>query len=171
MGRLSVVSGRDLREVGQGDIGSFRGNYSHTIDDKGRVSLPSEFRRNLESAAQPAVVLTNYISDGARCLEGFSVSAWTEFENKLRQKSRFNPKLHKLENYYLSRATECALDSSGRILIPAYLRAYAGIERDVTFTSSIHGFRVWDSRVWNTIFEAAEEALMANPETFSDVDL
>ena len=150
---------------------AFRGNFSHALDDKGRVSLPDEFRKVLAEAEEKAVVLTNYISDGARCLEGFGLSAWTEFEVKLREKSRFNPKLHKLENFYLSRAAECPIDSAGRILIPQHLRQYAGLERDLTFTSSIHGFRVWDARVWTMIFEQAETALMENPEVFSDIDL
>lgn len=150
---------------------SFLGNFTHSLDPKGRVSLPSEFRRVIGEYKDESVVFTNYISDGARCLEGFSLKAWQSFEKKLREKSRFNPKLQKLENFYLSRACECVVDGSGRILIPSYLRTYAGIEKDVTFTSSIHGFRVWDSRVWNMIFSEAESALMNNPELFSDIDI
>jgi MraZ protein len=150
---------------------AFRGNFDHTVDAKGRVSLPSEFRQILESQKERSIVLTNYISDGSRCLEGFSLSAWTDFEGKLRSKSRFSAKLQKLENFYLSRAAECAVDGAGRILIPNHLRIYAGLEKDITFTSSIHGFRIWDSRVWEHIFNTAEEALMSNPDIFSDVDL
>ena len=150
---------------------SFRGNFTHSIDAKGRISLPSEFRHVLATNKEEAIVLTNYISDGARCLEGFGLKAWQDFEAKLKEKSRFSSKLQKLENFYLSRASECPVDSSGRILIPAYLRTYAGLERDVTFTSSIHGFRTWDSRVWNMIFADAESALMNNPDLFADVDI
>ena len=117
------------------------------------------------------MVLTNYISDEARCLEGFSLKAWQEFENKLRCKSRFNPKLQKLENFYLSRAAECPIDGAGRILLPTHLRIYAGLEKEVTFTSSIYGFRLWDKRVWEFIFASAEQALLKNPALFSDVDL
>lgn len=150
---------------------SFRGNFTHSLDPKGRISLPSEFRRILSDTQEDAVVLTNYISDGSRCLEGFALKGWKDFESRLREKSRFSSKLQKLENFYLSRAAECPIDGSGRILIPAYLRTYAGIERDVTFTSSIHGFRVWDSRVWSMIFSEAESALMNNPDLFADVDI
>lgn len=150
---------------------SFLGNYTHALDDKGRVSLPSEFRDILQKTQSESVVLTNYISDGARCLEGFSLGAWQDFEIKLREKSRFSSKLQKLENFYLSRATRCPLDSSGRILIPSHLRTYASMEREVTFTSSIHGFRVWDKRIWEMIFSAAESALLQNPDIFSDIDL
>jgi len=150
---------------------SFRGNFAHALDEKGRVSLPSDFRKILDQRGDQSVVLTNYISDGARCIEGFGLKAWVEFEDKLRSKSRFSAKLQKLENFYLSRAHECPLDGSGRILIPAHLKTYAGFEKEVTFTSSIHGFRLWDTRVWSSIFEAAESALMEDPEIFSDVDL
>lgn len=161
----------DEPAVGGSGAVAFRGNCTHSLDDKGRVSLPSEFRRVLSSRRESSVVLTNYISEGSRCLEGFGIGAWNEFERKLREKSRFSPKLQKLENFYLSRASECQLDSAGRILVPAYLRAYAGLEKDVTFTSSIHGFRIWDRRVWEVTFAAAEQALMENPEIFSDIDI
>ena len=154
-----------------GALVAFRGNFTHTIDDKGRLSLPSEFRRFLARHRDESVVLTNYISEGARCLEGFGLTAWQDFERKLRQKSRFSPKLQKLENFYLSRAAECPVDGSGRILLPVHLRSYAGLEKEATFTSSIHGFRVWDKRVWDVTFANAEQALMANPEIFSDIDI
>lgn len=150
---------------------SFRGSFSHVVDGKGRVSLPAEFRKVLQERNETSVVITNYISEGARCLEGFGEQAWREFEERLREKSRFSSKLQKLENFYLSRAAECPIDGNGRVLIPSYLRQYASVEKDVTFTASIHGFRIWDSRVWGTIFEATEQELMENPELFSDIDL
>ena len=150
---------------------SFRGNCEHSIDDKGRVSLPSEFRKVLGEREQRGVVLTNYLSEGSRCIEGFGLDAWEDFENRLREKSRFSSKLQRLENFYLSRATECPIDGNGRILIPAYLRAYAGLEKDAVFTASIHGFRIWDKRVWDSIFEASEQALLENPDLFADVDI
>jgi len=150
---------------------SFRGNFTHSIDEKGRVSLPAEFRRLLQDDEQKSVVLTNYISEGSRCLEGFGIRAWEVFEAKLREKSRFSSKLQRLENFYLSRAAECSIDRSGRILVPPYLRSYAGLEKEVTFTSSIQGFRVWDKRVWDHIFCNTEQDLLEDPELFSDVDL
>jgi len=150
---------------------TFRGNFTHSVDDKGRVSLPSDFRRILGERGEDRIVITNYISDGSRCLEGFSVGAWEDFEGRLRKKSRFDPQLQKLENFYLSRASECQVDGSGRILLPGYLRAYAGIEKDATFTASIHGFRIWDRRVWDYVFSSAESALMEDPSMFANIDI
>lgn len=171
-----MVEERTLTQVGgqnpkKTPTPAYRGSYTHSVDEKGRVSLPSEFRRVLQEQGEQRVVITNYISEGARCLEGFGISAWERFEAKLREKSRFSSKLQRLENFYLSRAAECPIDGSGRILLPANLRTYAGIERELTFTSSIHGFRLWDKRVWDVIFAAAEQALMQSPDIFAELDI
>lgn len=171
MSKTSTQAGKLQESTEVSPPWSFLGNHSHNLDDKGRVNLPVEFRRVLGEAKQDSVVLTNYISDGSRCLEGFALSSWQQFEKKLRAKSRFDPNVQKLENYYLSRAAQCAVDAGGRILIPTHLRAYAGLDREICFTSSIHGFRIWDSRVWSSIFNQAEEALIANPQLFAQVDL
>jgi MraZ protein len=150
---------------------SFRGNHQHSVDDKNRLSVPAEYRALLQEAGETSVVLTNFICDGARCLEGFARSEWIRFETKLRQRSRFDPKLKKLENFYLSRATECAIDGNGRISLPSYLKTYAGLEKEVVFTSALHGFRIWDRRVWELVFQEAEAALLEDPSLFQDVDL
>lgn len=149
---------------------SFRGNFDYSLDEKGRVSVPSQFRSVLSKRNTKLLVITNFICDGARCLEAFTEEDWRKFEQNLSKKSRFDPQLKKLENFYLSRAAECSLDSSGRINIPQNLRTYAGLEKDIVFTASLHGFRIWDQRVWNLIFQEAEAALLENPALFIDVD-
>jgi len=155
----------------EGERQSFFGSFAHALDDKGRVSLPASFRQVIEETGQGTVVLTNYVTDGARCLDGFSQSGWLEFEAKLRRRSRFDPKVRKLENFYLARAAVCPVDQNGRINIPPYLRQYAGFEREIVFTATLSGFRVWDSRVWDLIFREAEQALMDDPTLFEDVDI
>lgn len=162
---------KQLDDNATDSVTTFRGNFSHAIDEKGRVSLPVDFRKILSAENTQSVVITNYVSEGSRCLEGFSLSAWEDFEKKLRSKSRFGAKLQRLENFYLSRSAECPVDSIGRILVPVHLRQYAGLKSDVTFTSSIHGFRIWDTRVWNHIFSEAEKALLDNPDLFAELDI
>lgn len=154
-------------EEGEG-TSVFYGTFQHALDDKGRVSVPVEYRGSITGGS---VVVTNFICDGARCLEGFTLAQWSDFEKKLRAKSRFDPQLKKLENFYLSRAARCPIDGSGRVTIPHYLRSYASLEKDVVFTGSIHGFRIWEKRVWDLVFSEAEAALLENPSLFKDVDL
>ena len=149
----------------------FKGSFEHSLDDKGRVSLPSSFRQVLSQKNSNSIVLTNFITDGARCLDGFSLHAWKDFEERLRSKSRFDPKIRKLENFYFSRAAECVVDSAGRINIPNHLRVYAGLEKEVVFTAALHGFRIWDRRVWELIFRESESALLEDPSLFNEVDI
>lgn len=150
---------------------SLLGHFEHKFDAKNRITLPSEYRARLDQTGLSSVVLTNFVCDGARTLDGYLLPEWRAFERKLRQRSRFDPQLRKLENFYLSRASECPVDASGRILVPPHLRSYAGLEREVVFTSSLHGFRMWDRRVWELVFREAESALLENPALFNDVDL
>lgn len=155
-------------EVGQMD--GFYGTHEHTLDQKGRVALPSSFRSALKEEDQGSVVLTNFITDGVRCLDGYSLSQWREFEAKIKEKGRFDPSVRSLESYYIARASVCPCDSNGRINIPTHLREYAGIEKDLVFTSAIHGFRAWRKEVWQLVFSQAEAALLSNPALFAGVD-
>jgi len=164
----SKVNDDVSRAVTQAPPIGFLGVFIHSIDEKGRLSCPSELRQLL---APESIVLTNFISDGARCLEGFSIESWQSFTENLRKKSRFDSKLHKLENFYLSRAHQCSLDTSGRIIVPSHLKTYAGLQKEVVFSSSIHGFRLWDKRVWELVFQEAESALLDNPNLFEGIDL
>ncbi len=161
---VSTEQGKELAETDW----RFLGVFHHSVDEKGRVSFPVEFRPAL--AGEP-LVLTNYLSDGARCLEGFSLASWAAFVSELRTRSRFDPRIRQLENFYLARAHQCALDTSGRIIIPQHLRSYASLEREIVFSSSLHGFRLWDRRVWELVFQEAESALLENPALFEGIDL
>ena len=149
----------------------FRGTFSHSIDEKGRVNVPAPFRLALEQLSENTLILTNFITEGSRCLEAYTTAEWQRFEDKLRKKSRFDEKVRALEHYYFSRAANCQLDSSGRINIPQNLRIYAGIEKEVVFSASFQGFRIWDKRVADLVFQQAETQLLENPNLFRDVDV
>jgi len=152
------------------DPQAFYGTHDHTVDSKGRVALPATFRLALYEQDQGSVVLTNFITDGVRCLDGYSLSQWREFEAKIKEKGRFDPSARTLESYYIARASVCVCDSNGRVNIPTHLREYAGIDRDLVFTSAIHGFRVWRKEVWQLVFSQAESMLLDNPGLFAGVD-
>ncbi|HMO17803.1 MAG TPA: division/cell wall cluster transcriptional repressor MraZ [Oligoflexia bacterium] len=177
--KIGLDSGNSLEEGSAGAYpaispvsvsSGFYGSYEHALDSKGRVALPATFRALLGPEDQNTVVLTNFVTDGVRCLDGFGLQAWKNFETKLRAKGRFNPGVRQLETFYISRAQLCSFDSNGRINIPQHLREYAGIERDTVFTASLHGFRVWRKEVWELVFRQAEEMLLENPALFEGVD-
>src|SRR3989441_5863817 len=119
----------------------FRGRYLHTIDPKGRLSIPAKFRDALRNDYDGRlVVVPNEV-----CLEVHPLEEWERIEEKLREKSLFDPDVRKLGRLYISRAKDTALDRAGRILIPQDVREQGGLTRDVTLVGGgRRHFEVWD---------------------------
>jgi MraZ protein len=149
----------------------FRGTFEHTVDDKGRVSVPARFRDALIASGDERVVITNFAINSLRCLDVYPYAAWLQLEERLRARPQFDSRVMRFQNYYSAAAQECHLDKQGRILLPPSLREYAGLRRDVTFTAGGEKFRIWDHEVWGKVFAEAERELMENPESLSDLGI
>jgi MraZ protein len=116
-------------------------------------------------------MVTNWAVEHGRYLECLSLLEWDALSQRLRRKGRFDPKAQRLENFFIGRGVECALDSHGRIMVPSHLRSYASLEKEVVFTASLDGFRMWDKRVWDTVFPALEAEVIEDPMSFAGIDL
>ncbi len=79
----------------------FRGSFEHTLDNKGRLSIPSKFRDVLVGKGDERIVMTNFVIDGQRCLDVYPIDAWLRFEDEIRKKPKFDPRIVKFQNYYL----------------------------------------------------------------------
>lgn len=145
----------------------FRGTFEHTVDAKGRVSIPSKFREVLLKLSDDRLVATKFILTAQRCLDVYPQVEWDRFEAELNDKPRFDEMFLKLENFYFSNAQDCSLDKQGRILLPPVLREYAGLKKDVVFTGAREKFRIWDKETWQKINQDAETFLTENPQSFS----
>lgn len=141
----------------------FRGTFEHTIDDKGRVSIPSRFREQLLAMNDNRVVITNFQIDGHPCLDVYPFASWLRLEEQLRTKPQFDPRVLKFLNFYVASAHDCEIDRNGRVLLPPTLRQFARLKRDVVFTSAIDKFRIWDRDLWRQVFEAAAAELVNDP--------
>jgi MraZ protein len=118
----------------------FRGRYQHTIDPKGRLSVPAKFRDALASLGNDLVVVPNEHS-----LEVHPLEEWTRMEDKLNEQPRFTPEVRELSRLYISRAKDVTLDAAGRILLPPDTRKEAGLAKDVTLVGGGRRmFEVWD---------------------------
>ena len=118
----------------------FRGRYQHTIDPKGRLSVPARFRDALAQYGENLVVVPNEHS-----LEVHPLEEWQRFEEKLNGQSLFSPEVRKLSRLYISRAKDIVLDGAGRILLPPDTRTQAGLEKEVTILGGGRKmFEVWD---------------------------
>ena len=149
----------------------FRGSFEHTIDSKGRLSVPSRFRDVLLSKGDDRIIITNFLVDSTRCLDIYPIDEWLRFEEEIRKKPRFERRMVQFQNYHLGGASECVVDRRGRILIPPLLRHYAGLKRDVILVSALDKFRVWDKEAWKKVFTEAEEKLMQDPDFLGDLGL
>ena len=118
----------------------FRGRYQHTIDPKGRLSVPAKFRDVLAQYDGGLVIVPNENS-----LEVHPLQDWERLESRIGEQSQFDPEVRKLGRLYISRAKEVALDGVGRILLPPDSRQQAGLTKDVTLVGpGRRYFEVWD---------------------------
>lgn len=130
----------------------FMGEYSHSIDTKGRLIIPTRFREILGDE----FVVTRGL-DG--CLFVYPNSDWKNLEEKLRTLPLTNSNARKLTRFFLAGATICELDKQGRILLPQTLREFAHLEKDVILTGISNRIEIWDKELWtkNINFDDIDE--------------
>jgi MraZ protein len=138
----------------EGASSMFRGRYEHTIDAKGRTSLPARYRDVLSSIGERRIVLTSALDP---CLVAYTFPEWNAFEEKLAKLPQFDRAVQKLKRIYVSGAVECDVDDSGRVLVPPTLREYAGLKKDVLWAGSGKYAELWDAEQWKKYFEPTEE--------------
>jgi MraZ protein len=149
----------------------FRGSFEHTLDGKGRLSIPMKFREVLLGKGDDRTVITNFVVDGVRCLDVYPLDEWLRLEEEIRKKPKFDRRMVMFQNYYLGGACECVVDNQGRILIPPLLRKYAELKRNVMLVSALEKFRIWGEEAWQKVFADAEGNLMQDPDFLGDLGL
>lgn len=119
----------------------FMGEYSHTIDTKGRMSVPAKFREELGES----FVVTKGL-DG--CLFVYDMDEWKTFEEKLKSLPMTHKDTRKFTRFFLAGAALAEVDKQGRILLPAVLREFASITRDVVLLGVGNRIEIWSREIW-----------------------
>jgi len=119
----------------------FIGEYSHSVDTKGRVSVPAKFREELGER----FILTKGLDN---CLFIYSMDEWSILENKLKQLPLTNRDARAFVRFFFSGATECELDTQGRIRIPTNLREHAILEKDAVIIGVGTRIEIWSNEEW-----------------------
>lgn len=114
----------------------FMGEYNHTIDAKGRLIVPSKFRESLGDE----FVVTKGL-DG--CLFVYDNQEWTAFEEKLKTLPLTNKEARQFVRFFLAGAASLEVDRQGRILLPANLREFAGLEKDAVLIGVASRIEIW----------------------------
>jgi MraZ protein len=117
------------------------GEYTHNLDPKKRLSVPAKFRKELGDGA----VLTRGL-DG--CLWLFPSGQWTQLAERISALPMAQSDSRSFARLLLSGATEVQFDSLGRILVPEYLKAYAGLQREVVVAGVHTRIELWDKNAW-----------------------
>jgi MraZ protein len=119
----------------------FIGEYTHTVDDKKRISLPSKFRKELGAKA----VITKSPDS---CLVIYPMKAWEKMAGTLGELPMGHRDNRDFGRFMLSGAAELEIDSAGRILIPDFLRDFAGLKSKVVFAGLWNKIEVWNEKEW-----------------------
>lgn len=124
----------------------FRGINNLNIDDKGRMTIPTRYRKDLDLTADGKFILT--IDTDERCLLLYALEDWEEIEKKLEKLPSFNATTRRIQRLLIGYATEVNLDNNGRILLPQVLREYAMLDRQIILVGQGKKFEIWSESNW-----------------------
>lgn len=117
------------------------GEYTHTIDEKNRVSLPVRFRKEVGKK----IVVTHGLDN---CIFLYSMTEWAKVAAKLGELGIGQADTRSFNRFMLAGAVEVEVDSIGRILVPDFLKSFASLSEKVVFAGVHNRVEVWDSGRW-----------------------
>jgi MraZ protein len=141
----------------------FLGQYTHTIDSKNRLTIPARYRAALASGAC-------IVQGFERNLLVYTTESFQKLADRAKTHSTTNPEVRAMRRVVFGRASEVALDSSGRILIPTFLLDYAKVDGEVTIVGSGDYFEIWSKEAWDKELVSVTDP-ETNAERFTAFDL
>lgn len=125
----------------------FIGEYQHSLDSKNRIIVPSKLREGLGDK----FIISKGL-DG--CLYAYPIDEWQKFEEKLKNLPLTNRDARAFVRFFVAGATEVEADKQGRGLIPANLREYAGIEKEIVTIGALNKVEIWSKEKWESYNES-----------------
>jgi len=120
----------------------FTGEYRHSVDDKGRIAVPSKFRAQLDSGA----VVSRWLDS---CLAIHTKSGWDNLADKIATLPITDEPSRLFSRFIFAGAVEASLDGQGRVLLPTYLREMAGLEGEAVIVGSRDHAEIWAPARWD----------------------
>lgn len=142
----------------------FMGEYLHNMDKKGRVIMPANFREKL----QDKFVITRGLDN---CLFLYPPAEWEKLEEELNSLPLTQKDARKFVRFFLSGATECDLDSQGRISLPKNLRSYADLDREIVIAGIGSRIELWAREKWDEYLSEAEDSHEEIAATLDNLDI
>ncbi|WP_435929078.1 division/cell wall cluster transcriptional repressor MraZ [Dryocola sp. BD613] len=138
----------------------FRGATLVNLDSKGRLAVPTRYREKLVDISEGQMVCT--IDIHHPCLLLYTLPEWEIIEQKLARLSSMNPVERRVQRLLLGHASECQMDSAGRLLVAPVLRQHAGLTKEVMLVGQFNKFELWDEATWH---QQIKEDIDAEQET------
>lgn len=137
----------------------FKGQFTYSIDNKGRISIPAKLRKHISPEANDTFVMTRGLSS---CIDLYPMDEWLKIEEKLLQLNSFSESEARFLRMISQYASEDTMDSQARILIPQNLLEYAKIENEVLILGALRKIEVWNPKVF-------ENYLNSSPESYEEI--
>lgn len=128
----------------------FIGEYNHSIDEKGRLAIPIKFREELGRGA----VVTRGLDN---CLFVYTADEWKIMAEKLAALPISKANTRAFARLMLAGAMDCEIDKQGRVMLPEFLRTYAGIAKKAVVAGLFNRLEIWDEAAWNKYKTATEK--------------
>ncbi|CAH1854312.1 division/cell wall cluster transcriptional repressor MraZ [Convivina intestini] len=141
----------------------FMGEYSHTVDTKGRLIIPAKFRHQLGDS----FVITKWMEHALRAMPR---DVWENLEKHLNQLPIGKKEARAFKRFVMAGALEAEFDKQGRIVIPSNLRQHAQLDKDVVITGAGDSFEIWSSQNWQNYTQATAEDFDEIAEGLVDFD-
>jgi MraZ protein len=129
----------------------FLGEFTHSIDDKGRLTIPAKFRGELAAG----LVVTRGFDQN---LVVYTMAGWEELAARIAARPLADPEMRAFRRRVFSGAVDLEPDRQGRILLPDYLREFAGITNEVVIAGMFDCVELWSSEAWLTVRESVENS-------------
>lgn len=142
----------------------FLGDHQHTLDAKGRVSLPAKFRGEMTGRIVVAKGLDN-------CLYVYPAEDYQTSLATLLDGNDFDPRKRQVRRFFMSGAVETELDSAGRVSLPANLREYAKLGKDLAVIGVGDRIEIWDAEAWSAYNGDATENAAVLAQGLADAGL
>ncbi|GGY37750.1 transcriptional regulator MraZ [Bacterioplanes sanyensis] len=139
----------------------FRGLHTINLDTKGRLAIPTKYREPLSALCAAQLVAT--IDTEERCLLVYPVTEWEVIQAKIEALPSFNPAARRIQRLLLGHATDLEPDNNGRVLLPQYLREYAGLEKECVLVGQGKKLELWSKALWHSRREEYLE-MVSQPE-------
>ena len=140
-------------------MATFRGSYKHSIDHKGRVSIPARFRRLLSGDANETFVILRGLD---ACVSLYPADEFKRLEDRLRSRSFSDQTQRRFQRLLLLDSRDETLDAQGRVAIPPSLIAHAGLKKEVLVNGVLDHIEIWSP-------EFFEKYMASSDRTYEDM--